>query len=115
MQFVKEGERLIAHPRGRLGAAEGASFAAAVERELHAGIKVVTVDLGQLDFIAFAGIRALLRLGRALKARDTILEFANATGSVFEALDASGLDEIFAFLPTPPTKNMGNRDAQYAP
>lgn len=105
---------MIARPQGRLDAAEGASFAAAVERRLQGGITSLVLDLEKLDFIAFGGIRAILRLGRTLKARNVGIAFVNATGEVFEALDASGLDEIFTFLPTPPTK-MGNRDAQNAP
>jgi anti-anti-sigma factor len=105
---------LIARPQGRLDAAAGASFAAAVERQLQAGTTSLLLDLEKLDFIAFGGIRAILRLGRTAKARNVEVVFANATGEVFEALDASGLDEIFTFLPTPPS-NMGKQDAQYAP
>lgn len=105
---------MIARPQGRLDAAEGASFAAAVERHLQAGTGSLVLDLEKLDFIAFGGIRAILRLGRTLRARNVGIVFANATGEVFEALDASGLDEIFTFLPIPPS-NMGNQDAQNAP
>jgi anti-anti-sigma factor len=114
VQFLDEGERLIARPHGRLDAAGGVAFAATVEQHLHDGTRLLVIDFEQLDFLAFAGIRALLRVGRTLKARNTGIAFTNANGEVFEALDASGLDEIFAFLPMPPS-NMGNQDAQNAP
>ena len=99
IQFSDEGDRLVARPVGRLEATEGGDFIAAVAQHLRDSTKLVTIDLRQLDFISFAGIRALLRLARSLKGRGTQLAFSHAGGSVWEALDLSGLDDIFPFEP----------------
>ena len=99
IQFSDEGDRLIARPRGRLEAPDGDAFIAAVEAHLADATKRLTLDLRQLEFINFGGIRAILRLARTLKGRGTELSFLHAGGSVWEALDQSGLDDIFPFEP----------------
>ena len=97
IQFSDENDRLIVRPAGRLEAADGDVFAKAVEERLGATTKQVLVDLAQLKFINFGGIRAILRLARSLKARDTGLAFTGAGGAVWEALDISGIDDLFPF------------------
>jgi len=99
IQFSDEGDRLVACPLGRLEAADGGEFIAAVTQHLRDATKLVTLDLRQLAFINFGGIRAILRLARSLQGRGTKLAFLHAGGSVWEALDLSGLDDIFPFEP----------------
>jgi anti-anti-sigma factor len=99
IQFSDEGGRLIARPAGRLEAADGDALAAAVEQHLAPGTSQVMIDLEKLDFINYGGIRSILRLARNLKDRDTEIAFRHATGIVWEALDVSGLDDIFPFEP----------------
>ena len=99
VQLLEEGERLIARPQGRMEAADGSSFASAVEQRLHAGTKSVTIDLEQLDFVNFGGIRAILRLARSLKGGQRNLDFVRGGETVRDALDQAGLDDFFPFTP----------------
>jgi anti-sigma B factor antagonist len=99
VQFLEEGERLVARPQGRMEAADGSSFASAVEQRLQPGTKSVTIDLEQLDFVNFGGIRAILRLARSLKGSQRNLDFVRGGEAVREALDQAGLDDFFPFTP----------------
>ena len=99
VEFLEEGERLVARPQGRMEAADGDSFAAAVEQQLKAATKAVTIDLDQLEFVNFGGIRAILRLARSLKDNQKNLDFVRGGETVRDALDQAGLDDFFPFTP----------------
>ena len=99
VQFPEEGERLIARPQGRMDAADGSHFAAAVHERLLAGTKSVTIDLDELDFVDLGGVRAILRLGRSLKGDQRTLDFVNGGHAVREALDQAGFHDFFPFIP----------------
>jgi anti-anti-sigma factor len=99
IEFLEEGERLIARPQGRMEAADGDSFASIVEQRLHATTKSVTIDLEQLTSVNFGGIRAILRLARLLKGGQRNLDFVHGGEAVREALDQAGLDDFFPFTP----------------
>jgi anti-sigma B factor antagonist len=114
VQFSDEGERLVARPLGRLEASEGADFAAAVEERVQAGARSVTIDLGSLESINFGGLRALLRLARSLKGRDTGIAFAPVGGEVGEMVDMSGLDSLFPSTPLDPSSG-GIQNASSTP
>ena len=99
VEFLEEGERLIARPQGRMDATDGSDFASAVQQRLHGGTKSVTIDLDQLDFMNFGAIRAVLRLARSLTGRKTALDFLGGNIVVREHLDQTGLDDFFPFTP----------------
>jgi anti-sigma B factor antagonist len=99
VEFSEEGERLIARPRGRMEAADGSDFASAVQQRVQSGTKSVTIDLEELEFVNFGGIRAILRLARSLKGGQTNLDFVRGSEAVREALDQAGLDDFFPFTP----------------
>lgn len=99
VEFQEQTERLTARPQGRMEAADGDRFAASVEQRLGAATKSATIDLDQLEFVNFGGIRALLRLARSLKVRDTKLDFVGGGETVRDALDQAGLDDLFPFTP----------------
>lgn len=103
VQFQEEGDHLTARPHGRMEAADGTDFASAVQQRLNASTKSLTIDLEELDFINFGGIRAVLRLARSLAGRQTSLDFLSGDAAVREALDQAGLDDFFPF--TPPYKS----------
>ena len=99
VQFLEERERLVARPRGRMEADDGAALASAIEGRLHAGTKAVTVDLGELEFVSLGGIRAILRLARSLKGERRELVFARDSDAVREPLHQAGMDHFFQFSP----------------
>jgi anti-anti-sigma factor len=80
-------------------AADGDSFASAIEQRLQAQTKAVTIDLEQLEFVNFGGIRAILRLARSLKDGKRDLDFVAGGQAVRDALDQAGLDDFFPFTP----------------
>ena len=89
-------------------AADGDDFAAAVEQRLSPRAKSVTIDLDQLEFVNFGGIRAILRLARTLKGNQQALEFVGGREEVRDSLDQAGLDDFFPFTP-PYVSNRGTR------
>lgn len=109
VEFLDEGKHLIARPQGRMEAADGNYLASAVEERVHASTATVTIDLSQLDFVNFGGIRSMLRLGRSLKTSGKVLEFVQGSEEVRDALDQAGLDDLFAFTP-PFISNRGTND-----
>jgi anti-anti-sigma factor len=99
IQFLEEGERLVARPQGRMDAPDGIDFASAVRERLHAGINCLTIDLEELEFINFGGIRAVLWFARSLTDGGRSLDFLGGNRSVRDALDQAGLDDFFPFTP----------------
>ena len=106
VEFQEAGGRLTARPKGRMEASDGDAFATSLEQLLAPSIRSVTIDLDQLDFINFGGIRALLRLARSLKGSERRLEFERGGEAVRDALDQAGLDDLFPFKP-PYVSNRG--------
>lgn len=98
-EFSEQSQRLTAVPRGRMEAADGDDFAAAVEQRIGPDIQSLTIDLDQLESISFGGIRALLRLARSLGAAHKKLDFIHGNHAVRDALDQAGLDDFFPFTP----------------
>jgi len=107
VQFLEEGEHLVARPQGRMEAADGSNFASAVGQRLQPKTKSVTIDLDELEFVSFGGIRAILRLARSLKSSQRNLDFVRGGEAVRDALDQAGLDDFFPFTP-PYVSNRGN-------
>jgi anti-anti-sigma factor len=99
VQFLEDGERLIAQPQGRMEAADGTDFAASLDQRVQPETKSVTIDLEGLDFISFGGIRAMLRLARSLIKGKRRLDFVGGGHAVREHLDQAGLDDFFPFTP----------------
>ena len=110
VEFVEEGERLVASPRGRMGAADGIDFASAVEQRLRPGTRSLAIDLAKLDFISLGAVRAILRLARSLKDSERNLEFLSGSHAVREALDQAGFHHFFNFTP-PHISHGGHHDA----
>ena len=108
--FFEEAERLIARPEGRMEAADGTELASDIQRRLQSGTKSVTIDLAQLEFVSFGGIRALLRLARSLRRDQRSIDFLAGNQLVRDALDQAGLDDFFPFTP-PYISNRGTKNA----
>ncbi len=99
VEFLEEGQRLVARPKGRMEATDGDDFAKAILKRIGAGTNAVTIDLDQLEFVNFGGIRAILRLARSLKGAQKQLDFIGGSELVRDALDQAGLDDFFPFTP----------------
>jgi len=90
---------MVARPQGRMEAADGTDFAAAVEQRLKTGTKSVTIDLHELEFINLGAIRAILRLARSLKGHGRTVDFERGGEAVRHALEQAGLHDFFPFTP----------------
>ena len=99
VRFSDEGGRLVARPEGRMDAADGGDFAAAVEAHLQPSTKSLGIDLEALDFVSLGGIRAILRLARSLKGSQRDLDFLGGSDAVREALHQAGMNSFFPFTP----------------
>ena len=99
VEFLEEGESLIARPQGRMEAADGDELRRGPRAAPRPKTKSVTIDLAKLDFINFGAIRAILRLARALKGGNRDLDFLGGGIVVREALDQAGFDDFFPFTP----------------
>ena len=99
VDYKEEGERLVARPQGRMEASDGDQFATSLEQRVGLATRSVTIDLDQLEFVNFGGIRALLRLARSLRSGDRTLDFVRGGEVVRDALDQAGLDDLFPFTP----------------
>ena len=99
VQFLEEGERLVARPQGRMEAGDGADFASSVLQRLRAGATSVTIDLDELDIIDLGGVRAILRLARSLKGVNQALDFSGGSHGVREALHQAGINHFYRFTP----------------
>jgi len=109
VEFLEDGERLIARPQGRMEAADGERFSADARQLLQDKIKSVTIDLDRLDSVSFGGIRVILRFARTLKHEKRELDFFGGGEIVRDALDQAGLDDFFPFTP-PYISNRGKAD-----
>jgi anti-anti-sigma factor len=108
VEFVEDGERLLTRPQGRMEASDGADFASTVEQRLGAA-KALTIDLEELEFINFGGIRSILHLARSLERDKRRLDFLGGNHVVREHLDQAGLDDFFPFTP-PYRSTRGTKD-----
>ena len=108
VEFQEAGERLVARPKGRMEASDGDAQSVPLEQQLTPATRSVAIDLDQLEFVNFGGIRALLRLARSLKGSERSLEFDGGGEIVRDALDQAGLDDLFQFTP-PFVSNRGKQ------
>ena len=98
-EFLEENERLTARPQGRMEAADATDFVSAVQQRLSTAVKLVTIDLAELEFVGLGAIRAMLRLARSLKGEGRELDFLAGGAAVRHALEQAGMAEFFRFTP----------------
>jgi stage II sporulation protein AA (anti-sigma F factor antagonist) len=94
-QTRKEADGLIVALGGRLDAVTSADFEKRMRELIDGGNAAVVVDFERLDYISSAGLRALLVIAKALKAKDGRLRFANVKGGVRAVFDMSGFASMF--------------------
>jgi anti-anti-sigma factor len=80
---------------GRLDAVTSADFEKRMRELIDRGNDALIVDFERLDYISSAGLRALLVIGKTLKAKDGRIRFANVKGSVRAVFDMSGFASMF--------------------
>ena len=87
--------------RGRADAESADELEAALRKAVAANPKVAA-DLGGLDYISSAGLRALIQAARAAQSKGVDLAICSPTASVKKVFDMSGLHQILNIQGTLP-------------
>ncbi|WP_320174163.1 STAS domain-containing protein [Maridesulfovibrio sp.] len=91
----KVGEVLIMGINGRLDALTSSKLESRMCELINAGETKIVLDLGELEYISSAGLRAILFCAKKLKTIDGDIAFANITGMISEVFEISGFGTMF--------------------
>lgn len=91
----KVGNVLIISVKGRLDALTSTDFEESICRLINAGERRLVFDLGELDYISSAGLRAILFSAKKLKSVDGLVAFTNISGMISEVFEISGFGTMF--------------------
>ena len=87
--------------RGRIDGDSVARFEQAVETAIAADDRAVVLDLGALDYVSSAGLRAILLIAKTLWEQDGYFALCSVTEPVRDLFEISGFDRIIAIHPSP--------------
>lgn len=91
----KQGEVVVFKLKGRLDTLTAPDFEQRCLKWLEAGEFWFAVDLGELDYISSAGIRAMLFIAKQLKAQDGSLAISRISGMVEKVFNIAGIYSMF--------------------
>lgn len=89
-----DGEKLTVALTGRLDAVTAIQFDKDIMKSLN-GIKNLTIDLKNLDYIASAGLRILLKLQKKMNEQGD-MSIKNVNRDVREVLDMTGFSRLLS-------------------
>ena len=106
MEIKKErnGEKLNVALIGRLDAVTAIQFDKDISKNLD-GVKDLTIDLANLDYIASAGLRILLKLQKRMN-NQGYMQIKNVKREVREVLDMTGFSRLLSMEETPAPKKI---------
>ena len=87
--------------QGRIDGASVARFEQAVKAAIAADDRAVVLDLGALDYLSSAGLRAILLIGKTLWEQAGYFALCSVAEPVREVFEISGFDKIIAIHPSP--------------
>jgi anti-sigma B factor antagonist len=88
-------------PIGRVDADTGSQLKIALQELAADQVRLIVVDLGQVDFMDSSGLSALVSGLRALRERGGSLLLCRPQPQPLTALKLTMLDRVFPILPTP--------------
>ena len=91
----KVGDVLIMGIKGRLDALTSSMLENEMCKCIEAGENKIVFDLGELEYISSAGLRAILFCAKRLKSTEGTIAFANITGMISEVFEISGFGTMF--------------------
>ncbi len=91
------GGRLTVHLKGGLNARTAPELEIELEPML-VGVKKFVVDLSELDYIASAGLRFLLKAAQTIE-KDGTMTVENPNSEVREIFERTGFDTILTIIP----------------
>ena len=103
----KEGNNLVIEVKGRLDAVTSPKLEEECQGLIDQGEKSMVMDLGGVDYISSAGLRAILVLARKLNGSGGQIRFCGLKGMVQEVFSISGFTSLFPVFPSV-TEALGN-------
>lgn len=87
---------LIAAPEGRIDGINALQFQEALNNQIDESVSGVIIDMGDLNYISSAGLRAVLLISKALQQREAKLVLCALRAPIREVFQISGFDQIIA-------------------
>lgn len=104
IQTARDGEKLTVQLKGRLDAVTAIQFDKEISKILE-GVNNLTIDLKNLDYIASAGLRILLKLQKRMNTQGEML-IINVNSTVREVLEMTGFSRLLTIEETPAPKKL---------
>ena len=96
-----EPEKATVIPRGRVDADTGPQLKITLRDLAAEGVRLIVVDLAEVDFMDSSGLSALVSGLRALRERDGSLHLCRPQPQPLTALRLTMLDRVFPIFATP--------------
>lgn len=90
----KNGSNLTVHLNGELNTLTAPELSALLKKEL-GGVKALTLDFKECDYVSSAGLRVLLATFKQMKAAKGSMSLANVGENFRDVLENTGLDAVF--------------------
>jgi anti-anti-sigma factor len=89
------GDAVVLRVAGRLDAMTSAEFEKTCQPYINSESRRMVVDFEGVEYISSAGLRAILLIGKAVKAGGGVLEFSGLRGTVKNTLEMVGFCSLF--------------------
>lgn len=90
----KNGTELIIQLSGELNTLTAPELSTLLNKEL-GGVKHLTLDFAECDYVSSAGLRVLLAAFKQMKAAKGSMSLANVGANFKDVLENTGLDSVF--------------------
>ncbi len=90
----KNGNELTVRLSGELNTMTAPELSGLLSKEL-GGVKELTLDFADCDYVSSAGLRVLLATFKQMKAANGSMELANVGENFRDVLENTGLDAVF--------------------
>ena len=90
----KNGTQLTVHLSGELNTLTAPELTALLDKEL-GGVKELTLDFKECDYVSSAGLRVLLASFKQMKAAGGDMKLSNVGENFLDVLQNTGLDAVF--------------------
>jgi anti-sigma B factor antagonist len=95
IESYKQDKHCIIRVKGRMDVVSAPEFESACGKCIEEGETSFVVDLGGLEYISSAGLRALLVIAKKLKSSDGSISFCSLTPAVGRVFSISGFGAMF--------------------
>ena len=90
----KNGTDLTIYLSGELNTLTAPELSALLDKEL-GGVKALTLDFSECDYVSSAGLRVLLATFKQMKVAKGTMSLANVGENFMDVLQNTGLDAVF--------------------